>query len=259
LAKISQKIALKIIEFLRNRGDEMATLKNLFVTQVRVFKADDLPNSLSHSQSFMAIVKSEFGFIKANQAIMPITFDPSGGIVFNDGEFEFENKKYVIQQLLIESRRIIINYFGSSVSANAFYLKLYDIIKAFGINTQTPEFEPLILAQETTSTHVLSFPITKLVGKGALGIFYSGVDGHIEKYNSQLQILPSVFKFRVLYSNIPSNLQDNGVQIQEKELSIEYRAQTPIEECVYFIKSPNSSDEHEKLVAFFEKSMIEEK
>jgi hypothetical protein len=236
----------------------MAALKNLVVTQIRVFKADDLPSSLLHSPSFLAIAKNEFGFSKAGLATPPISFDPNGGIVFNDGGFEHEKIKYVIQQLLIESRRIIINFFGSSQSASAFYLKLYDIIKAFCINTKTPEFEPLILAEETATTHVLSFPIIKLIGNGPMAGFYTGVREHIEDFNSQIQVLPTAFKFRVLYSNIPSVLLENGIQIQEKELSIEYRAQTRVEDCIYFIKSPNSSDEHEKLVNYFEKKIIEE-
>jgi hypothetical protein len=233
----------------------MDPIRFISVTQVRVFKADELAISFSRSPHVLAKIQQDFGFAKAGQAEAPVSFDPNGGLVFNDGEHEYMGQRYLVQQLLIESRRIIINYAGPSIASSAFFSEIIERLKPFDQFAEGKDYKPLILTEETSSVQKLSFPFTSVFSTGPLQSFVSSLENHVDPAGCKVTALPSSIKFKISYSEGPEEVLKAGVQIMDKELLIEPRFQTPLDECVYFIKSPNSSDEHMKLIGLLEESV----
>lgn len=235
----------------------MPVVRYLAVNQIRIFPSDELPIDFSHLPSATGRLQQEFNFRQAGPAAVPISMDPNGAVVFNDGEHEFEENRYLIQFLLIESRRIILSYTGPSKAANAFMAQVIEIIKAFDQHSKGKLYLPLIMTEETSTVQQLSFSFAKLVSAGPLTKFYAGLADHIDKAGCRLSFTPSSFSVKVSYLDVPERILETGISIQDKVLQIELRNQTAAGDCVYFIKSPNSTDEHLKLVEFFETMVME--
>jgi hypothetical protein len=67
-----------------------------------------------------------------------------------------------------------------------------------------------------------------------------------------IMVWPTALRLRVSYLDVPAKFKANSINVVDKEIRIEQRRNTAIDQNTYFISSPNSSDIHMKLIAQLE-------
>lgn len=224
----------------------MAKIKELDVTQIRIFKADELPADAMKSINMINSINSRYQF----QSINP----PTSGIVsYLNGIFKYKDLNYTIGKLVIEQRRILFNISGASEVADAFYEEIIPMIIASDHFSDSKQYVPIIKTEETTTIVEMSFPFSRLIADPKLANFNEQLTNLFLTHDCRLKIAPSGLKFKISYSDVPEKYLANSIQIGDKELTIEQRVNTPEEDHIFYIKSPSPSTEHLKLVETLEK------
>jgi len=233
----------------------MANVRYLSVTQVRIFESEVLPAGFARMPIASSTLQQKFMFQQTTPAGPPISLDPSGALLLNNGEHEYQGRHYAVPQLLLESRRIVLIYLGPSAAANAMIDEVIEIVKAIDQFGKDKNYAPLILTEETSTVVKFDVPFAKLFSSGLIGTLQKNLDRYIDSPSAKVNLIPNSVKIRVSYTNIDDRLIKNGIQINDKELQIELRNQTDPAEGIFFIKSPNSSDKHNELVEYLEKTL----
>jgi hypothetical protein len=182
----------------------------------------------------------------------PAVPDPAGGIGFISCDLEQEASPISIEQVVIESRRITIAVNASSEHCIYVFTRLIELLREIDQRPLKPEFKPLIMTEETTTVVQLDFPITILFKASQVSAFSDKLGSIVNNYGAKAAIWPNGVKFRISYLNPPSILKANNIDLVDREIRIEQRVNTAVEENTYFIISPNSSDIHMKLIAKLE-------
>jgi len=230
----------------------MKRLNSLVVTQTRILRADDLPFVTLLTQSAIAQIQKAFNFRQAMPMQPPLVPDPAGGIGFWGGEIEINSIPVTIQQVIIEPRKVTTVVAAPSDSSQKAYSMLTDLIRRLDSREPKPDLDPIVLTQETATVLELDFPITRLFEDGRIATFAKEIDSLSDRITPRVSIVPSGVTFRVSYLEPSDKLKANNVQLIDKDLKIELRMSTSIEENLFFISSPNSSDTHMKLIARLE-------
>ena len=233
----------------------MVPIIALHVTQVRVFEPDEIPFGLLMTRVNSKKINQELSFRQA--VVIPATQsgDPFGCISFSGGTIaDDEGAIYVIEQVSVESRRVIITVAADSSIADKTFEKLRTLFFAIDNRPTKPSLEPIVLTNETTTVAKFSFPFSKLFATGDLGKFYIGMNKMVEQPNAKPLVFPSSIRFRVSYTETPQSFRDQKVEILDKDIVIEHRIGTALEDNVFFISSPNRSEMHLKLIESLEKT-----
>jgi hypothetical protein len=230
----------------------MGELIGIRVSQVRIFSPDELPFNHLRLDANIKRISKEFSFRQAMMLGPQQTGDLLGGVTFFGGTIISDSGQSVIEQIIIESRRVIIAVAGDSTAADSVFGRLKDLLKEFDQRQNKPLVEPIVTTQDTTTIMRLQFPISKIFSMGSLGAFTKELDTKVEQPLAKARIFPSSIKFRVSYYDIPESFKAKNVELLDKEIVIEYRVGTAIEENTYFISSPSRSDIHLEMVEFLE-------
>jgi hypothetical protein len=232
----------------------MNKLLSLSVVQLRVFRVDEIPFSSLQLESSTQKIQKAFGFKQTGPINTLFIAEVAGGIAFRAGEFPSGSTTTVVDQIIIEPRRILISVSGSSETADQVFAHLREVMREIDQRSERPALEPLVLTQETTTIMQLDFPITALVAGTPLEAFQTGVNSLIDSQGSRVRIYPSSIHFRVSYDDLPESLKASNITLADKDIGVEIRAGTAVQERTFFITSPNPSSKHIDLVSLFEKT-----
>lgn len=141
---------------------------------------------------------------------------------------------------------------STSAVARSAFEKLKDLILEVDQREAKPAYDPLVMTEETTTVAHLEFPITSLFAGDACSSLVAGFASRTENHGAMTRIVPSSIRFRVSYEDLPESFRRNSISLLDKDIAIELRANTAIEENVYYMCSPNSSDVHLGLIALLE-------
>ena len=230
----------------------MGELIGIRVSQVRIFNPDELPFNYLTLDANIKRINKEFSFRQAMILSPQQTGDLLGGVTFFGGIIVSNSGQSVIEQIIIESRRVIIAVAGDSKAADGVFGRLKELLKEFDQRQNKPPLESIVTTQDTTTIMRLPFPISKLFSTGSLGVFSKELDTRVEQPLAKARIFPSSIKFRVSYYDVPESFKAKNVELLDKEIVIEYRVGTAIEENTFFISSPSQSEIHLEMVAFLE-------
>jgi hypothetical protein len=226
----------------------------LAVTQVRIFRAEEIPISLLQVESAAKAIRAAFSFRQFVPIAPPVSADPMGGLSFGQGELKENGTSIGIQQLTIEPRRIILNVHSSSSNANKVFGRVIELLRQLDPRAEKPSYEPLLCTEQTVSTVKFGFPISKLFDSNPLLQFGKGLEEKIVGYAGRPKIVPSAVHYHVTYSDLPETLTSQNILQLAKDVRIEMRSQTALDDNTFFIQSPNPSDVHLRLVDYIEES-----
>jgi hypothetical protein len=230
----------------------MGELIAIRVSQVRIFGPDELPFNYLTLDANIKRINKEFNFRQAMTLSPQQTGDLLGGVSFFGGTIVVDSVQSVIEQIVIESRRLIIAMAGDSKATDAVFERLRVLLKEFDQRQNKPPLDPIVTTQDTTTIMRLAFPISKLFSTGSLGAFSKELDKKVEQPLAKTRIFPSSIKFRVSYYDVPDSFKAKNVELLDKEIAIEYRVGTAIDENTYFISSPSRSEIHFEMIALLE-------
>lgn len=235
----------------------MKRVDSLHIVQVRIFRNDEFFLSDLRLENSISEIKRRFSFKQALPLESPASADPQGAIAFMSGEVEDQDRAYEIERLIIESRRVIISAASSSSIATKFFEALRPVVIELDRREKKSAYEPLVMTEETTTVVHLDFPITSLFASEKFKGLMSGFTSLSSECGAKATIIPSSLHFRVSYRNLPEPLTKNNIALLDKDIAIELRVNTDVEENAYFITSPLSTDSHLKLISLIEDSFRE--
>jgi len=230
----------------------MKDIKFIKTTQIMIFPSDDIDFYGINNDETLQVIISKYQLSKVT---IPAQFSvPLPQILLQNGSFRQKQSKFIIEQLIIEERKIVINILSDSTTSNAFYSDLRTLLIALDLRKSKGSYEPLVSTYETTCILKLNFkfgqlcpriPITKLENKISENVTYS----------SSVSIIPSSLRFQISYDKIPEKLLKNKISISDKHFVIELREKTDPDDQLYFTASPTDTETHFELIKILEDTL----
>ncbi len=228
----------------------MKAIRDLKSVQIRIFPVDDIPiNSLRRTTAIESIkLRYKFDFTRFPE---PIPFE-SQNLIFTNGEFQFEKQKCLIDRLVIEDRRIIINGSSSSKVIDAFYKDLCEQFKKLDLRSPKPKYVPLVKTDETTCIVKLNISFQSLFKGSKVLTISKDLLKSTPCYDCELAVYPSSLKFKISYLKVPESIVQHKISLAEKFFVLEVRERTTPDEQFFFTSSPTDTDTHLSLIKTIE-------
>jgi len=231
----------------------MKNIRDFKVTQIRLFRSDEIPFRSLFGPSAENRLRSEF---RLKRLPVPPGLGIPGmtNLVFVNGEYATGRRTVFIDHLAIEERRVVVTVTGSSEDCDSVFSHLRGVLKQIDFRNPPPEYRPLLVVQESACVVELDASLTKLFSNSPIERIMDSVSSAVDSYGCSVNLFPSSVHVRVKYESPPAELATNHIALVEKDIVIELRAGTSIEENTYFISSPMSSDNHLKLIRAVEEA-----
>lgn len=228
----------------------MKDIRLIKSTQIMIFPADDIDyHSLSRDYAFQQISTS----FSLQRISIPDQFPIiSPQIILQNGEFTHKEKTYIIEQIVIDDRKIIFKILSSTQIADIFFSEFKKILLSLDLREEKGNYEPFIKTYETACILKLNFKLAQIMKE----FDYKKIENIISKKHShgaKINLFPSSIKFSINFSDIPEKLQKNKITISDKNMILEIREKTDPDEQIYYTVSPTDSETHLELL-----NMIEE-
>lgn len=216
----------------------MRDIIELAVAQIRIYASDVLPFLSVHSAPGARRIQEAFQFRNVDA-------DPLGRHVrFGYGVFEYEGRSVNVIDLLIDPRRIQFQIRGSSLIADAFCLAVLRLFVPIGDIA-----EPLMKSDETNCVAILDIDFTDLVSPALMNFaMHDAKDKLRTAYGKPKAIGFRSLSFEIKYQPFNSELEEHGIALANKTLTIEPRTGTSLRERRFYTTSPTDSDTHLELL-----------
>lgn len=229
----------------------MPKIRNLRTTQIRIFPIDDLPFGKISTKSNVQRIARKYSL---DVQVDPL-FDVGAplriagpSIRFANGSFEYQQKSYVIENLNIEDRRILLTVNGPTEVCDEINKTLTAFFAKIDPREEIPAYSPILTSNETNCVATMGFSVKDLMAGSKLEKASEAIADLQENYGCHLDIFPSSFKFRVSYLDPPAEITKRKINIVDKEVVLEIRAKSAVDDRMYFTSSPSCSTQHLKLL-----------
>lgn len=176
------------------------------------------------------------------------SLDGPGIIVFSKGEMKKAKKTVVINRLVFESRRIVLEVAGTSKESNQVYdAVLSSIDTVAGIDSSQLR-EPIITSDTAQCIVTLDFDFQSLFRDSLVEFMNNRVKRQATSKIVKALVVPRAAEFEISYEITDDAVSKNRVTFSPKRLVIAPREGMPREARRYFISSPFDSDTHLKLI-----------
>ena len=228
----------------------MKEITDLTVTQIRVFPIDVVPLSKITTKSCIEKIRDDLSVVE----IEPGPFiDGIGPIVFRRGEIKKGNGIIVINRIVVEPRRIILEAAGTSKETKRVYDAFLSSIDAVTNIDSVKLRVPLLVAEITQCVATLDFHFESLFNSSFIEFLNSSVKKKATSKTAKGSIRPLVAEVEISYQMEDETLIENRISMSPKRFVIAPRTGAPLEARRYLISSPFDSDTHLKLVRDLEK------
>ena len=208
---------------------EIRELKTISIT---LLFPDDLDYGYISSKPFVEHLLQDFSF--RNHAVDP------NGVFFIQGVFSLKSVPIIIDELRFEPRRILCTMAADSETHLMFINQLIGLLEKTATGVKRGKRIQIIETFfETMCVVKLSKKFDDLIPN--TGSFTPNVFDPLTKYaleGMSVAVTPISIKYQVEYQGESSKLKKSNVTMSNKLLEIEIRANTLIDDCVYYIKGP---------------------
>jgi len=234
----------------------MKEIRDLKVTQIRIFPVDEIALKSFLRDSALKRIKDTY---KLKQS-PPVFFDAISpefkNIILDNGEYKFKDRIYLIDQLKIEERRILIRMSAHSEIVDNFFKNLSNLLIELDLREKKPEFKPIVKAEETSCVVKLDFCIKDIFKQTPLNDFDDYIAKTTQAKYYEVEVIPTTLKFKLSYLKLPDSFKRQKVTFNDKDFIIEIRDRTSYNEQIYFTFSPIDSETHFQLLEELEKRII---
>lgn len=226
----------------------MKEIQDLRVTQIRIFPADTIPyEAFSVSEKLKQV--REFFHFSNTQIPFPLLAPGPKVILFESGQFDLKARNLIINRLNLEDRKLVLEIMGSSDEADAIFENIASYINSISGKDRLNEKNCLIKTQETSCLAFLELDFWE-VFSGEMKKFIKNELSRALKFPA-LSINPKKLSFEITFKT-PDSLQEEGITISPKEITIEPRAGIPFKKSIFSTHSPFDSDTHLNIIQTFE-------
>jgi len=228
----------------------MDNIIQLQSTIVMIFKADEISiPSLRRIEALNHLNKVYK--LQLAQQVDPFIINQNQ-MIFRNGEFFYDGDLYLIDEIIIDNRRLIIKMSAPSDIMDTFFNIFRDELINIDVRNKKSKYVPLITTYDTSCVCCLNFDLIEYIGGENIKSLTDSIEDKIPKYDSKISLIPSSVKFKIDYFDIPANIRKNKITLSEKNLIIEYREKTNPDDRIYFTSSPSRSDAHLEILKAFE-------
>ena len=230
----------------------MKSIRELKNVQIRIFPADEIyfQGILRTSSIKVILEKYSFKSVPTVPEGIPI---PIRVIQFENGEFGYKNKNYLVTRLAIEERRIIIEIEAKSGISDAFFRELHDLLLGLDLRETKPTYKPLLKSEETTCVTELDFSMLEFCKGTTLSQFQEKLVKHTPSHGSKLNAYIRSIRFRIGFLTLPLELKERRITLSDKEFILEVREKTSPEDKIFLSSSPTDTETHIMLLKELEK------
>ena len=223
----------------------MNDIKSLQSTVIMIFPTDDINISSIKRKESKEYFSSKYNFeLNKFSDNFPI---PQNNVILLNGEFKSLNKIYIINEVIVEERRIIIRCLGPSEIVDEFFLQFRDDLRNIDLRDTKGEYAPILTTYESISVCRLDIDL-KNIYNDKFTNFLENIDEDVQKFNSRLLITPFTLRIRIEYLDLPEKIQKEKITLTEKFITIELREKTDPDDQIYFVSTPTRTETHFKLI-----------
>jgi hypothetical protein len=219
----------------------MKNIKFIKTTLIMLFPADDIDFFGINSEISIQKLISNYSLNKVPAT--PQFLLQNNQLVLQNGIFQNDNVKYIIEQIVIEERKIIISILSSSDISNIFFEDFKKQLIALDFRKEKGHYEPLISTYETICILKLDIDLNHLISR----FENDKVEKIISKKQTnkaKIQLIPSSLRFQITYKDIPEKLVKNKITMSDKYLVLELREKTDPEDKIFYTASPTDTETH---------------
>ena len=227
----------------------MKDVRNLCVTQVRIFQEDVIPYQVFSIANKLKQLKDYYQF-SGEEVPFPL-HEPQTPklILFKAGESKLEKETLIINLLAFEGRKITLEIGGKSEGADKVFLDLANFINQLAGLDLLNEGKCLVKTEETKCNVTLDIDFWDVFDEKMKEFIKN--DLYLACERPTLSISPKTLSFEIIFEQDPE-LQKHNVSFAPKHLTVEPRANVPLENRVFYTHSPFDSETHLRLVKSFE-------
>lgn len=218
----------------------MENITQLRSTILMIFQTDDISlSSLVRIEAFNHL--NRLFKLQLVQQVDPFL---TTQFKFRSGEFLYEDEIYLIDEISIDARRLIIRMNAPTEILDIFFNIFREELKKLDVRKSKVELIPQIITFETNCVCKLNFDLIMFFGGKKVGPLFDNIKSKIPAYDAKLSFIPGSIKFKIDYFSLPAKTRKNNITLTEKSLTIEYRDNTNPEERIYYSSSPTRSETH---------------
>lgn len=230
----------------------MKDIRELIVKQIYIFPVDEI--ALSSLQRKNAINKIQEAYsLKYSPTMFEGIPNESQSLAFNNGEYSWNKKTYLINNLSIEPRRILLTCSSESKIADSLFKNLRELILNLDLRESKPIYKHILVAEETQCVVKLDFHFNDVFKNSPLYTFHEYLKKKITSYESKIEVRPSALRFKISYLQLPDYLKKHNLSLLDKDFVLEMRNRTDAKENIYYTSSPTDSETHFNLIKELEK------
>lgn len=230
----------------------MKEITDLTVTQIRVFPVDIVPLSKINAKSCIEKIRGDLSISEIETHPL---IDGTSPIIFLKGEMKEGNRIIVINRIVVEPRRIILEVAGTSKEANQVYDVLLSSIDSAADIDSGKLRVPLLIAETTQCVATLDFHFESLFDNSFIELLNSRVKKEATSKRAKGSVRPLAVEVEISYEIKDETLIENRISMTPKKFVVAPRAGAPLEARRYFLSSPFDSDTHLKLARALEETI----
>jgi hypothetical protein len=232
----------------------MKEIKSLQSTLIMIFPADDIHLPSIKRKDSVKLFNDKYN-LELNKVPDSIPF-PQNNIMFRNGEFRHQGKLFIINEIIIEERRLIIRCLGPSETIDAFFSQFRKDLKSLDIRDNKGDYAPILSTYETICVCHIDIDFFDMCND-KFNKYLKEIEDDLPTYTAKMSLMPFSIRIRIDYHDLPERLRKERISLADKFLTIEQREKTNPADKIYFTASPTETRTHFALIEKLEKTIKE--
>lgn len=228
----------------------MKDIRDLVTKKLMIFSLDYMPQAYIMRSDFVDHMNKKYKFQRHE---IPFDFhlkDTPKVLVFHGGEYKHEGTKIVINKVLFEDRKIVLEIKGSSKVSKKIMEAMARDIRKFDPTNRFKLSDAAYQSDETMCVVHLEIDYLSIFSDKLISFVNKEFAPLLDK--KYLEIRPQKMSFDVHFAPDPKYVEEN-ITLVPKALTIEPRLGHPLKRKLFFTESPVDSETHLNLLEKFEK------
>jgi hypothetical protein len=162
----------------------------------------------------------------------------------------------MIEQLVVDPRRVVLTVNGDTESALAVFLDIQAFFAEVEMRQFRTNYDRVSVTHDTVSTTEMGFEFRELFAGSPLPALQDTLTERLPRYGADLDLYPTAVRFQIGYRNQPVDLARNKITLLDKYLSVEIKDETDPADRVFSASSPSDSGTHLSLLETLEDIVV---
>ncbi len=224
----------------------MTTFVPRKASQVRIYRSPDYDFSVLASQPFVRAIATRLG-VEDGVTIEP-TAAGQTAVVLSQGYLESNGHVIIVDNMKIETRRLVINISGTSEDAETVYGEFADVSNSMLDKMSLPHIpEPVVTVNDSTVGASTEVQLERLLNADMTSAFRRRINSTFASPHAKVSVTPLSLEFQVSYPEVDKELADSRISLNSKQFTI--RQVPGQQQPTYLVSGPSTT---KSLIRLFE-------